>query len=538
MAYKNISLSKIDNYFKNPRHDIGVNEEDTLKKLFEKTGFQKMINLAEDIYLNGLVNANLITVVENPDNDRYTVYEGNRRIACLKLIDNPSKFPFLSKNQIDRMKELKKENPSTVDFNNIACLVTDESDAYFIMDRIHSGEDKGRGVKSWESYEKDNFKHRTSPEEKRSISNIIANKYLEYLGEDIKNLMAYTNIQRLFNNREVKSAIGIDINIPSSFSKENILIIKSVIEKVNIIVHEKETSISREFNKSRIIEDILLPIIEELKMGGLGNQMNNEENTSGNNSINSNNEPIVNSDNEPMDNSNNNGVEPNKEEDDSGNNNSSGHDESQSNNNGTNSENKDEPKEIQDEIENDDVKKGKSNKNVLKKLGAENILTDARPYKNLYQKNIRIKNLVWEINKIKYKDFKLSTQFLLRTMMETYGHEYVDYFANLDYTDPKKMRSISKERKSRNQTVNEIYYDFIQIHIKKNFPKFHEQAELINVSLSTNNNSSLMEILNFHIHSQNHIPDTRELLEAWIKIAAIVESIDEILYENDLTSID
>lgn len=529
MAYKNISLSKIDNYFKNPRHDIGINEEDTLKKLFEKTGLQKMINLAEDIYLNGLVTANLITVVKNSDNGRYTVYEGNRRVACLKLIANPNDFSFLSKNQTDRIKRLKKEKPLIIDFDNIPCLVTNESEAYFIMDRIHSGEDKGRGVKAWNPNEKENFKYRTNPEEKRTISNIIATKHLEYFGEDIKNLMAYTNIQRLFNNREIKSAIGIDTNNPDSFSEKNILIIKGVIEKVNLLVQEKKTSISREFNKSRKTEDTLLPIIEELKTNGLEGQ--NQEVDSDNNDMDF--------DNRPSDNPNNNETSPNKDELDLGNNDNSDKDEVQPDNNEPDSDNKkEENQEDQYTNENDDVKTGKPNKTVLKKLGAENILTDARAYNNLYKSNIRINNLVWEINKIKYKDFKLSTQFLLRTMMETYGHEYVDYFTNLNYKDPKKMKAIPSERKNRKQTVNEIYFNFIQVHMKKHFPKFHEQAELINVSLTTNNNSSLMEILNFHIHSQNHLPDTRELLEAWIKIAAIVESIDEILFENDLTNID
>lgn len=115
--------------------------------------------------------------------------------------------------------------------------------------------------------------------------------------------------------------------------------------------------------------------------------------------------------------------------------------------------------------------------------------------------------------------------------MEVYGHEYVDYFANIDYTDSRKMKSIAKERIKRNQTVNQIYADFISKHIKENYPIYAEQAELIEVSLSKNNNSSLMRILNFMIHSQNHIPDSIELVEAWCKVKSIVEAIDFILYE-------
>ncbi len=53
-----------------------------------------MINLAQDIYTNGLVNASLVTIVKLNNADRYTVYEGNRRVACIKLILHPENLVF------------------------------------------------------------------------------------------------------------------------------------------------------------------------------------------------------------------------------------------------------------------------------------------------------------------------------------------------------------------------------------------------------------------------------------------------------------
>ena len=53
MGVERIEVDKIENYFENPRHDIGINELDTLKKLFNVAGYQNMINLAQDIYTNG-----------------------------------------------------------------------------------------------------------------------------------------------------------------------------------------------------------------------------------------------------------------------------------------------------------------------------------------------------------------------------------------------------------------------------------------------------------------------------------------------------
>ncbi|MGM0000045.1 hypothetical protein [Enterococcus sp. DIV1444a] len=275
MGIKNISIKRIDNYFENPRHEVGLAEEDTLVKLFDEVGFQYMFNLAQDIYVNGFVNASLITVVEQEDSGRYIVYEGNRRIACVKLIQYPEKFRFLTKNQIDRIKKMKTEGPPKIPLDKITCLVTDEEDAFFIMQRLHSGEDKGRGVKAWNSKEKDNFVYRTSPQKGMKISKIISDKYYEYFRKDIRDRIAYTNIQRLFSNLAVKSALSIDNNNLDTFTKDKMEIISGVIDEVNKIVEEENSSISREFNKRQKIEDILLPIIDNLKNEHHANEDNN-----------------------------------------------------------------------------------------------------------------------------------------------------------------------------------------------------------------------------------------------------------------------
>ncbi|HAP3760969.1 TPA: hypothetical protein IUT60_001065 [Enterococcus faecalis] len=502
MGVERIEVDKIENYFENPGHDIGINELDTLKKLFNVAGYQNMINLAQDIYTNGLVNASLITVVKQDKTDKYTVYEGNRRIACIKLILNPEKFSFLAKNQVDRINKMKKDAPSKIDLSQVECLVTDEEDAFFIMQRLHSGEDKGKGPKAWNPREQETFLIRTSPKVSISIANIISDKYEEFFGEDIQAKMAYTNIQRLFNNLEVREAIGIEKDKIESFTIERMKLIRDVIDEVNYMAKTEKFSISRKFNKRKVIEQILLPIIENLKTKCL------EEKGKYIDSSVQENQPIV----FPY-------PESPKKESDSvplipilG---------------------VEEDSDLSLENEGTDEEKDSVllKPELPSKIGSGSLLIDTVPFTNIYQNNLRINTLIIEINKIRYKDFRLATQYLLRSLMEVYGHEYVDYFANIDYTDSRKMKSIAKERIKRNQTVNQIYADFISKHIKENYPIYAEQAELIEVSLSKNNNSSLMRILNFMIHSQNHIPDSIELVEAWCKVKSIVEAIDFILYE-------
>ncbi|EAE4824364.1 hypothetical protein E1V55_15305, partial [Listeria monocytogenes] len=164
------------------------------------------------------------------------------------LILHPEKFSFLPKNQIDRIKKMKSDTPSKINLSQIECLITDEEDAFFIMRRIHSGEDKGRGLKSWNTKEQEIFKLRTNPKNSTSIAKIISDKYEEFFKEDIQEEMAYTNIQRLFNNLEVRESLGIEKDNIDSFSCERLYLIKGVIEKVNQIAKIENLSISRKFN--------------------------------------------------------------------------------------------------------------------------------------------------------------------------------------------------------------------------------------------------------------------------------------------------
>ena len=54
----------------------------------------KLVALAKDIFENGLNPTDLIIVVRlNEGNNQYRVLEGNRRVTCLKLINNPSLIP-------------------------------------------------------------------------------------------------------------------------------------------------------------------------------------------------------------------------------------------------------------------------------------------------------------------------------------------------------------------------------------------------------------------------------------------------------------
>lgn len=258
---KKISVNRITNYFGNPRHAEGKNEIDTLKKLFNSVGVQYMLNLAEDIQKNGLLGNQQIVVIPSKTEKNYTVYEGNRRIAAIKLLLNPTNFIFLDKASMDKAICLSQKGNIPKAIN---CYVTDEKEAFFIMQRTHSGEDRGRGVKQWNSREKEAFKVRQNKNKTKGISYLIDLKIREfYNGFDITSILPFTTIQRIFNNPRVKNKIGLNILDESTFTPERM---NTVIETSKWILEESKKSgvaATRLFNKSQTIDDLVVPWLED-----------------------------------------------------------------------------------------------------------------------------------------------------------------------------------------------------------------------------------------------------------------------------------
>ena len=254
-----ITISELVNFYENPRHAIASSEEDTLKKLFEAVGNQYMLNLAEDVQQNGLLGNQQIVVVYSDEVKKYVVYEGNRRVAAIKLLLNPDSFSFLDKATIDKAKKIGQQGGIPEVIN---CYVTDESDAFFIMERLHSGEDKGRGIKQWTAREKEAFKVRQSHEKNLSyLIDFYVKKYFE--GLDITTILPFTTIQRIFNNREIKRQIGLDVSNELTFTPARMQL---VIEASKWIADEAKAAsvaVTRLLNKARAIEDKLLPWIQE-----------------------------------------------------------------------------------------------------------------------------------------------------------------------------------------------------------------------------------------------------------------------------------
>lgn len=192
----------------NPRHAKQTNSlEESIAALLEK-GPEKLLRLARDIMQHGVNPTELVVVMI--EGDRNVVLEGNRRIAALKLLHNPTLAPT---------KELQKKFAAIAKIGEaprrVQCIITESriQAAHWIRLR-HTGENSGIGVVRWSTSETSRFGGRSTPTEKaRLFIEAVSNLYSED-SELLANVAAVrdsriTTLGRMVGDPDVRSRLGI-----------------------------------------------------------------------------------------------------------------------------------------------------------------------------------------------------------------------------------------------------------------------------------------------------------------------------------------
>jgi hypothetical protein len=113
---------------------------------------KEMINLANDIIVDGLNPFEMPIVCFDDEMGKYVVYDGNRRITCLKLMTQYkgnanvlAEIPYVAE-----IYKLQYDGD-----NSIQCVVYDEADdAIHFLNKIHNDVNNGIGRKQWDSQAK------------------------------------------------------------------------------------------------------------------------------------------------------------------------------------------------------------------------------------------------------------------------------------------------------------------------------------------------------------------------------------------------
>lgn len=193
----------------NPRYDPRTNQREAIATIAHDQGV-KLANLAEDIVDKGLNPSELPMVTPTDDGATYTVLEGNRRIAALKLLLSPALVTSLAlpPNLIKRYKELHVRSKGTIP-SEIGCVVLPREDANYWIDLRHTGENEGVGVVPWDGVQTHRFRGNSAAFQ--AIELVKSSAFLDDGTRKRLPKIAITNIERLLTTPEARKLLGVDV---------------------------------------------------------------------------------------------------------------------------------------------------------------------------------------------------------------------------------------------------------------------------------------------------------------------------------------
>lgn len=243
--YKILKLNELSIWSDNPRHFTenltkdGVKEEDIINILIDIVGEGKMFNLITDIVASKGLMGNIFPIIVEKDG-KYLVYDGNRRISSLKLLNNPDIAESeLLKNKIKKLVESCDDLSFTTE---VMVYITDENEALELMDKTHNGEQEGVGLIPWEAFQRDGSLVKRGQSAKYQISYKISS----IMGYNKKSQfkIPYTDLNRLFGSKTLRDCFEIK-DFTDKYKKQIAFAIQSLI---NYKQYKNFRSFSRHFN--------------------------------------------------------------------------------------------------------------------------------------------------------------------------------------------------------------------------------------------------------------------------------------------------
>jgi hypothetical protein len=206
--FKLISIKNLVVNSENDRHGVLESEENAINWLL-RNKTEKMRSLAKDIAISKKIYET--PLVKDENKGKYTVYDGNRRVTCLKILsglcDNydlyDKEFYHKLRNDYNCYDTLPAE---------ISCEVnSNQSEIDEIIQRRHAPKSSGEIRLNWEPYEKEIFLIRTGKSDKinfaKEIQDILQDR--ELLSKQDK--IPLSNFNRLFSSEKYRKLAGISI---------------------------------------------------------------------------------------------------------------------------------------------------------------------------------------------------------------------------------------------------------------------------------------------------------------------------------------
>jgi len=205
MSFRTLPLSALLVNSANDRHGELENETAAIGWLF-KNRENHMRNLAKDIVAQaGVYDPPLVS----PEGEKFIVFDGNRRVTCLKLLANPKRAPSLELQRF--FAELREKAAGSIP-DKVTCQVeTDRDRIDEILYRRHTGVQNGVGQSTWDDRMKANFVGRTGKASGVHVADAVEQKLVEAKLWDRRRKIPRSNMNRLLSSEAYRNRLGFSV---------------------------------------------------------------------------------------------------------------------------------------------------------------------------------------------------------------------------------------------------------------------------------------------------------------------------------------
>lgn len=223
MSFRSLPLSALIVNRANDRHGELENETAAIAWLFNNRE-QHMKNLAKDIAAQrGVYDPPLVT----DEDGKYIVFDGNRRVTCLKLLIDPARAPSIDLQNY--FKELRDDVEIQIPESIICQIENDRDRVDEILYRRHTGAQGGIGQSTWDDRMKANFVSRTGKGTGVHVADEIEKQLVDAKLWDSNRKIPRSNMNRLFSSEAYRNRLGFSIAKGHlEYTREKSVVIKAL----------------------------------------------------------------------------------------------------------------------------------------------------------------------------------------------------------------------------------------------------------------------------------------------------------------------
>lgn len=205
MAIRKLALTSLVVNRANDRHGELENETAAIAWLFKERETH-MKNLAKDIVEQGEIYEYPLV---SPDKTKFTVFDGNRRVTCLKLLDDPRRAPTTELQTFFREQRARWKGAFP---KEITCQVeTDRERIDEILFRRHTGVQKGIGQSTWDDRMTSTFVNRTGKGGGPSVADEIEKRLGDASLLPSRRKIPRSTLNRLLSAEPLRQRVGISM---------------------------------------------------------------------------------------------------------------------------------------------------------------------------------------------------------------------------------------------------------------------------------------------------------------------------------------